>query len=75
MYTHTYFLHNAWLLDSSPVFQHWLWGPDPAEAVTKTRPPEVSSANKRKSLGFVMWEFPKIRGTLSWGPCNKDPTM
>ena len=21
------------------------------------------------------WEFPKIRGTLFWGPYNKDPTM
>ena len=22
-----------------------------------------------------IWEFPKIRGTLSWGPYNKDPTI
>ena len=22
-----------------------------------------------------MWEFPKIRGTLFWGPDNKDPTI
>ena len=22
-----------------------------------------------------MWEFPKIRGTLFWGPYNKDPTI
>ena len=21
-----------------------------------------------------IWEFPKIRGTLVWRPCNKDPT-
>ena len=21
------------------------------------------------------WEFPKIRGTLLWGPYNKDPTI
>ena len=21
------------------------------------------------------WEFPKIRDTLFWGPCNKDPTI
>ena len=21
------------------------------------------------------WEFPKLRGTLFWGPYNKDPTM
>ena len=34
------------------------------------------------SLGFRspsdswhMWEFPKIRGTLFWGPYNKDPTV
>ena len=25
-------------------------------------------------LGFV-WEFPKSRGTLFWGPYNKDPTI
>ena len=24
---------------------------------------------------LITWEFPKIRGTLFWGPCNKDPTM
>ena len=25
--------------------------------------------------GFpAIWEFPKIRGTLFWGPYNKDPT-
>ena len=22
-----------------------------------------------------MWEFPKIRGTLFWGPYNKDPII
>ena len=22
-----------------------------------------------------MWEFPKIRGTVFWGPYNKDPTI
>ena len=22
-----------------------------------------------------MWELPKIRGTLFWGPYNKDPTI
>ena len=21
-----------------------------------------------------IWDFPKIRGSLFWGPCNKDPT-
>ena len=24
---------------------------------------------------IATWEFPKIRGTLFWGPYNKDPTM
>ena len=23
----------------------------------------------------AIWEFPKIRGTLLWGPSNKDPTI
>ena len=32
------------------------------------------------NLGFRMiegfrWEFPKIGGTLFWGPYNKDPTI
>ena len=22
-----------------------------------------------------IWEFPKIRGTIFWGPYNKDPTF
>ena len=22
-----------------------------------------------------MWEFPKLQGTLFWGPDNKDPTI
>ena len=26
------------------------------------------------SIGGKRWEFPKIRGTLFWGPYNKDPT-
>ena len=30
-------------------------------------------------LGMVLkagiWEFPKIRGTLFWGPYSKDPTI
>ena len=25
--------------------------------------------------GILIWEFPKIRGTLFWGPYNKDPTI
>ena len=24
---------------------------------------------------YTNWEFPKIRGTLFWGPYNKDPTI
>ena len=24
---------------------------------------------------IIIWEFPKIRGTLFWGPYNKDPTI
>ena len=24
---------------------------------------------------FLIWQFPKIRGTLFWGPYNKDPTI
>ena len=23
----------------------------------------------------LIWELPKIRGTLFWGPSNKDPTI
>ena len=23
----------------------------------------------------ITWEFPKIRGALFWGPCNKDRTI
>ena len=23
----------------------------------------------------TIWEFPKIRGTLIWGPYNQDPTI
>ena len=23
----------------------------------------------------TIWEFPKMRGTLVWGPYNKDPTI
>ena len=25
--------------------------------------------------GLGLWEFPTIRGTLLWGPYNKDPTI
>ena len=31
---------------------------------------------QRVSLGFLeLWEFPKIGGTLFWGPSNMDPTI
>ena len=26
------------------------------------------------SKSYIIWGFPKIRGTLCWGPYNKDPT-
>ena len=26
-------------------------------------------------LDKMIWEFPKIRGTLLWGPYTKDPTI
>ena len=26
-------------------------------------------------MASAMWEFPKIRDTLFWGPYNKDPTI
>ena len=26
------------------------------------------------SKSYIIWGFPKIRGTLFWGPYNKDPT-
>ena len=31
-----------------------------------------------RTPGFLIsptWEFPKTRGTLFWGPYNKDPTI
>ena len=43
-----------------------------------------STARDLESLGslsfddqvdVLIWEFPKIRGTLFWGPYNKDPTI
>ena len=29
----------------------------------------------QKSQASTIGEFPKIRGTLFWGPYNKDPTI
>ena len=34
--------------------------------------------NPKKKPWFIqisIWEFPKMRGTLFWGPYKKDPTM
>ena len=28
----------------------------------------------QEELALDTWEFPKIGGTLFWGPYNKDPT-
>ena len=28
----------------------------------------------RSGASCLIWEFPKIRGTLVWGPYNKDPS-
>ena len=27
------------------------------------------------AVALVIWDFPKIRGTLFWSPYNKDPTI
>ena len=39
----------------------YLYGPNQKELCPET--------------AVVIWEFPKTRGTLFWGPCNKDPTF
>ena len=31
--------------------------------------------DSQRVVGFTIWEFPKIRGTLFWGPCYRDPTI
>ena len=36
---------------------------------------EASNQMRQRSPWFEIWDFPKIRGTLSWGPCSKDPTI
>ena len=36
---------------------------------------EVKPKEKRISLLYTKWEFPKIRGTFFLGPYNKDPTI
>ena len=30
---------------------------------------------RRQPNDMIIWEFPKIRGTLFYGPYNKDPTI
>ena len=40
--------------------------------------PELRESKPRSPLSLAKpftWEFPKIRGTLFWGPYNKDPTI
>ena len=39
------------------------------ETVGKLLSPEAFFASENG-----IWQFPKIRGTLFWGPYNKDPT-
>ena len=39
-----------------------------APHVTTHEPPQVGFLGSR-------WEFPKNRGTLFWGPYNRDPTI
>ena len=34
-----------------------------------------SKEGLQSDILLVKWEFPKIRGTLFSGPCNKDPTI
>ena len=34
----------------------------------------VHKCVKTYMLTFTIWEFPSFRGTLFWGPYNKDPT-
>ena len=41
--------------------------------LTSVRDP--ASGLELQCFGFTIWEFPKIRGTLFWGPYNKDPTI
>ena len=39
-------------------------------------PKKLETGIRPKSAGIpYIWEFPKIRGTLFWGPYNKDPII
>ena len=35
----------------------------------------MSTVPKGSLVPTALWEFPKIRGTLFWGPYHKDPTI
>ena len=35
----------------------------------------IPKPNRLLGLFTFSWEFPKIAGTLFWGPYNKDPTI
>ena len=58
------------------------WAKQPASNklwhVFNTHQSDVS-INQEADVGTgpfqVIWEFPKIRGALFWGPYNKDPTI
>ena len=51
--------------------------PDPAGLHLNFSPGRGSRLALRDStwLPKDIWESPKIRGTLLWGPYNKDPTI
>ena len=57
---------------SSYGFKRWVWGfghfQGLASQAVRLRLRGVDSRSQR------IWEFPTIRGTLYWGPYNKDPT-
>ena len=38
-------------------------------------PRKVAEKSFQRLEVMVMWELPKIKGTLLGGPCNKDPTI
>ena len=42
---------------------------------TKVWKRNLSLASLLGLLQNLIWEFPKIGGTLVWGPYNKDPTI
>ena len=49
-----------------------------AGAEAPARGPRKATARHKKVILRVhvpKWEFPKMRGTLFWGPYNKDPTI